>query len=234
MNKNAHMTFPLPKLVLFDLDGTLIDSVPDIATTADEMLVQVGMKPHGEAKVRNWIGNGMERLVRRVLTGEMDAEPDDALFTRAYPVFLEHYDRHNGQRSTIYLGVLEGLDFFERHDIPMGCVTNKASRFTAPLLQKLGIYERFSMTLSGDSLPQKKPDPMPLLHAADHFGIAPSEALFIGDSISDVKAGRAAGFRVICVTYGYNHGLDIRTAGPDAAVDSLAEVEDLFVKEKAC
>nr|VFJ63730.1 MAG: phosphoglycolate phosphatase [Candidatus Kentron sp. FW] len=222
------MTFPMPKLAVFDLDGTLIDSVPDLARSADEMLRRIGMEPHGEAKVREWIGNGVERLARRALTCEMDGEPDEALFARAYPLFLECYERYNGDHSTIYPGVPEALDFFAGQGIPMACVTNKFSRFTGALLRRSGLYERFGMVLSGNSLSRKKPDPMPLLHVAKHFGVAPSDALLVGDSVSDVKAARAAGFRIICVTYGYNHGLDIRTAEPDAVVDSLGELAGLF------
>nr|VFJ65399.1 MAG: phosphoglycolate phosphatase [Candidatus Kentron sp. DK] len=222
------MTFPLPELVIFDLDGTLIDSVPDIATSADEMMREIGGEPRGEAGVRQWIGNGIENLVRRVLAGDMDGEIDEAVFSRAYPLFLKLYDQHNGERSTTYPGVLAALDFLERKKIPMACVTNKASRFTDPLLERLGLRSRFGVILSGDSLPKKKPDPMPLLHVAEHFGANPSGSVLIGDSISDVKAGRAAGFSVIAVTYGYNHGQDIREAEPDAAIDSLAELAGLF------
>nr|VFK50365.1 MAG: phosphoglycolate phosphatase [Candidatus Kentron sp. TUN]VFK51534.1 MAG: phosphoglycolate phosphatase [Candidatus Kentron sp. TUN]VFK55988.1 MAG: phosphoglycolate phosphatase [Candidatus Kentron sp. TUN] len=222
------MTFPLPKLAIFDLDGTLIDSVPDLAKSIDEMLIRVDMQPHGEDKIREWIGNGIERLVHRALTGEMDGEPSKALFTRAYPIFLDRYDRNNGEQSTIYPGVREALDFFARQAIPMACVTNKHSRFTHALLRQVGLYERFGMVLSGNSLPKKKPDPMPLLHVANHFGVMPAESLLVGDSVSDVKAARAAGFQVICVPYGYNHGLDIRTAEPDAVVNSLGELERLF------
>jgi len=222
------MTFPLPKLVLFDLDGTLVDTVPDLAKSIDEMLRRVDRKPMGEARIREWVGNGVECLVRRALTGEMDGEPSDTLFARAYPIFLDTYERYNGERSTLYPGVREALDFFADQGIPMACVTNKHSRFSAALLRRLGIYERFGMVLSGNSLPKKKPDPMPLLHMANHFGVAPSDSLLVGDSISDVKAARAAGFPVICVTYGYNHGLDIREAEPDAALDSLGELAGLF------
>jgi len=107
-------------------------------------------------------------------------------------------------------------------------VTNKAAQFTEPLLRDLGIAGFFPIVISGDTLPKKKPDPLPLLHAADFFGVAPSAALMIGDSISDVKAARAAGFQIICMSYGYNHGQDIREAHPDAVIDSMAELPQLL------
>ena len=112
----------------------------------------------------------------------------------------------------------------------MGCITNKAAAFTEPLLKDLAIYDYFQIVVSGDTLPVKKPDPLPLLHAAQFFRVEPSGALMVGDSISDVKAARAAGFQVVCVSYGYNHGQDIRDAHPDAVIDSLAQLSTLLAK----
>ncbi len=217
-----------PKLILIDLDGTLVDSVPDLAFCVDRMMEQLGRATHGEQKVRNWVGNGVERLVRRALIGQLDGEPDEADFEQAYPLFVTLYDRHNGEESRLYEGVEQGLDYLQSGDYHLGCVTNKAAQFTEPLLQALGVYDRFGIVISGDSLPKKKPDPMPLLHAARHYGVEPAEALMLGDSVSDVKAARAAGFQVICVSYGYNHGRDIREAQPDAVIDSFTELNGLL------
>ena len=217
-----------PKLVLIDLDGTLVDSVPDLAFCVDRLMEQMGRPIHGEQKVRNWVGNGVERLVRRALIGQLDGEPEEADFEQAFPLFVALYDRHNGEESRLYPGVKEGLDYLQAGDYHLGCVTNKAAQFTEPLLQALGVYDRFGVVISGDSLPQKKPDPMPLLHAAQHFGVAPSESLMLGDSVSDVTAARAAGFQIVCVSYGYNHGRDIREAEPDAVIDSFTELQGLI------
>jgi phosphoglycolate phosphatase len=107
-------------------------------------------------------------------------------------------------------------------------VTNKAAQFTHPLLKELGIFDRFDIVISGDTLPKKKPDPLPLLHGAEHFGVKPENALRLGDSMSDVKAARAAGFQIICMSYGYNHGEDIRDYNPDAVIDTMAELKDLL------
>jgi phosphoglycolate phosphatase len=126
--------------------------------------------------------------------------------------------------------VREGLDYLKQAGYRLGCVTNKAEQFTVPLLKDLGVHDYFEIVVSGDSLPRKKPDPMPLLHVAEFFGVEPENALMIGDSVSDVKAARAAGFQIVCMTYGYNHGMDIRDAQPDAVMDSMAELPELLDK----
>lgn len=218
----------LPRMVLIDVDGTLVDSVPDLAYCVDEMMAALGRPPHGEAKVRNWVGNGVERLVKRALTDDLDAEPPAADFERAYPIFLDLYARNTATRSVLYPGVREGLDYLKQAGYPLGCVTNKAEQFTLPLLESLGVRDDFGIVIAGDTLERRKPDPLPLLHAARHFGVAPEEALMVGDSVSDVKAARAAGFRIFCMSYGYNHGMDIRDAAPDAVLDRLSDIRGLL------
>ncbi len=217
-----------PELILIDLDGTLVDSVPDLAAAIDGMLEQLGRPTHGEAKVRDWVGNGMERLVRRALVGRLDGEPDETLFRRAFPIFRDIYHKQNGTASCIYPEVRETLDLLLARGLPLGCITNKAHQFTLPLLQALDMERYFRIILSGDSLPEKKPHPLPLLHAAGQLGANPGNSLMVGDSINDVKAARAASFRVVCVSYGYNHGRDIREAAPDAVIDGFAELLTLI------
>ena len=217
-----------PEMILIDVDGTLVDSVPDLAYCVDEMMKALERPVHGEAAVRNWVGNGVERLVRRALIGQLDGEPDDADFEKAYPIFLELYAENTSKRSCLYPGVQEALDYLKGAGYQLGCVTNKAAQFTEPLLADLGVKDYFGILISGDTLPKKKPDPLPLLHAAEHFGVKPENSLMIGDSISDVKAARAAGFTITCMTYGYNHGVDIRESNPDAVMDSMIEIKDLL------
>lgn len=217
-----------PQLVLIDVDGTLVDSVPDLAFCVDAMMQRLGMPAHGEAKVRHWVGNGVERLVRRALIGQLDGEPDEALFRKAYPIFIDLYSENTSKRSVLFPGVKAGLDYLQTAGYKLGCVTNKAAQFTEPLLKDLGIYGYFGIVVSGDTLPVKKPDPAPLLHVAKFYGVAPSQSLMIGDSISDVKAARAAGFQIVCMSYGYNHGVDVRTAHPDAVIDSMVELKNLL------
>jgi len=217
-----------PEMILIDVDGTLVDSVPDLAFCVDEMMKRLGRPVHGEAKVRDWVGNGVERLVRRALIGRLDGEPDEADFERAYPIFLELYAVNTSQRSVLYPGIREGLDYLKGQGYRLGCVTNKAAQFTLPLLRDLGIYDEFEIIIAGDTLPKKKPDPLPLLHAAEQLGVKPEQAMMIGDSQSDVKAARAAGFQIVCMSYGYNHGEDIRSYHPDAVIDALTEIATLL------
>jgi phosphoglycolate phosphatase len=213
-----------PEMILIDVDGTMVDSVPDLAFCVDEMMQMLGRKPRGEQRVRDWVGNGVERLVRRALIGQLDGEPDEADFERAFPVFLELYAKNTCKRSVLYQGVREGLDYLDASGYALGCVTNKAGRFTVPLLKALGIFDFFAIVISGDTLEYSKPHPAPLLHAAEFFKVDPAHALMVGDSVSDVKAARAAGFMIACLPYGYNHGDDIRSAKPDLLIDTLADL----------
>lgn len=216
-------------MVLIDVDGTLVDSVPDLAWCVDEMLKQLGMEPHGEDEVRNWVGNGVIRLVERALTKDLDGYPESELFDKAMPLFNALYSVHHSDRSTLYPGVKEGLEYLHSCDnLSIGCVTNKAEQFTIPILKALGIHDDFEIIICGDTLEKKKPDPMPLLHASAHLGVLPEHSLMLGDSKSDVKAARAAGFEIICMSYGYNHGEDIRNYDPDIVIDSMSELVDLI------
>ena len=219
-----------PEMILIDVDGTLVDSVPDLAFCVDAMMQQLGRQPWGEAHVRNWVGNGVERLVRRALSGTLDGEPEESEFQRAYPLFLELYAANTSLRSRLYPGVREGLDLLKAAGYKLGCVTNKAAQFTEPLLQDLGVYDVFSIVISGDTLSKKKPDPAPLLHGAEFFGCRPEQCMMVGDSVSDVRAARAAGFQIVCMSYGYNHGVDIRESHPDAVIDTLTEIFPLLEK----
>jgi phosphoglycolate phosphatase len=222
------MSIRKPKMILIDVDGTLVDSVPDLAFCVDQLMRTLGREPHGESKVRDWVGNGVERLCRRALVGQLYGEPPEEDFEKAYPIFLDLYARNTSQRSCLYPGVREGLDYLKSQGYLLGCVTNKAAQFTIPLLKDLGIHDEFGIVVSGDTLPVKKPDPQPLLHAAAHFGVNADESLMLGDSQSDVKAARAAGFQIVCMSYGYNHGEDIRKYEPDAVIDSMAQLKELL------
>jgi len=217
-----------PRLVLIDLDGTLVDSLPDIAFCVDRMLTELALPTVGPERVGQWIGNGTDILVRRALAGNLHGEVDEERYARALPLFRALYGAHTSERSRVYDGVAAGLDYLHATGAALACVTNKPSAFSHKLLADMELDKHFSLVISGDTLARKKPDPLPLLHAARHFAVPPEQALLIGDSANDVKAARAAGFRIVCVSYGYNHGDDIRASLPDAVIDSLAELPTLF------
>ncbi len=217
-----------PELIMIDVDGTLVDSVPDLAWCVDETMKQIGLPERGEAAVRNWVGNGVIRLVERALANDLDAPHDPELFDKAMPIFDALYAENTSKRSMLYPGVQEGLDYLKSTGIKIGCITNKAERFTLPILNDLGIRDYFEIVISGDTLEKKKPDPLPLLHGAKELGANPENSLMLGDSTSDVKAARAADFAIICMSYGYNHGADIRDSNPDLVIDSMAELPDII------
>lgn len=219
------MEISKPEMILIDVDGTLVDSVPDLAYCVDEMLKQLGMPERGEAAVRHWVGNGVERLVKRGLLNQLDGEPDQALYEKALPVFRDLYAENTSKRSHLYEGVQQGMDYMRKSGYRLGCVTNKAGEFTLPILRDLGIQDYFEVIICGDDTARKKPDPLPLLTAAERMSVQPENCMMLGDSQSDVKAARAAGFQIICMSYGYNHGEDIRSYDPDAVIDSFSELQ---------
>ncbi|HNQ03338.1 MAG TPA: phosphoglycolate phosphatase [Thiobacillaceae bacterium] len=226
------MNFPLPlKAVVIDLDGTLLDTAPDLADAAVAMVADLGLPAIDLAEVKTYIGNGVSRLVKRVLTRDMHAEPAPALFARALPLYERHYAAGVSRKSQPFPGVLAGLEALRASGVHLACITNKAERFTRPLLKDTGLYDYFELILSGDSLPEKKPSPLPLLHACAVFDCEPAELLLIGDSLNDTQAARAAGSPVFCVPYGYNRGSPVHELDLDAVVPSLDEAARLIVRK---
>jgi len=227
----TNQRFPLRvKAVTIDLDGTLADSVPDLAVAASLMLRELGRPDLPESAIRTFVGKGIPRLVERALAGTLDGAVHKSVLDTALPVFERCYLAVNGKHTTIFPGVMEGLDALRAAHLPLACVTNKAGQFTLPLLEQLGIAHYFVQVIAGDTLPQKKPDPAPLLYACHHFGISPGEMLMVGDSMNDAEAARAAGCPVFCVSYGYNEGQDVRALDVDAIVASLFEATRLIQK----
>ncbi len=224
-------TFPLPvKAVVIDLDGTLLNTAPDLAEAASRMAAELNLPPVALDVVKTYIGNGVSRLVKRVLTRHMDDEPDAALFARALPVYEKHYAEVVSRESRPFPGVVEGLQAMRATGYRLACITNKAEKFTVPLLKDTGLFDYFELILSGDTLPRRKPDPLPLQHACKVFGVAPAELLLIGDSLNDTQAARAAGCHVFCVPYGYNRGRSVEELDLDAVVPSLLEATKLMQK----
>ena len=204
--------------VTIDLDGTLLDTVPDLAAAANGMMRELGRPEFPMDVVASFVGRGIPKLVERCLP-DLDA----AAVALAQDIFRRHYAIENGRRSTLFPGVLEGLQAFRAAGLPMAVITNKAAAFTEPLLLATELAPWFGFAVSGDSLPEKKPHPMPLLHACERMGTRPAENLHIGYSRHDAAAARAAGCPVFIVPYGYNEGDDVQEIDCDAIVASLAE-----------
>ena len=217
-----------PSVALFDLDGTLVDSAPDLAEAVDQTLQQLGRAPAGIDRVRQWIGNGSGILMRRALAGKVDWQPaspeDDAVYPKAMEIFYHHYGQINGRHALVYDGVESFLARLRELGCRMGIVTNKPEQFVAPLLEQMGLDHWFELTVGGDTLPVRKPDPAPLLHVMEALGGNPDNTIMVGDSVTDISAARAAGIPCIAVRYGYNYGPAIDTLGADRVVDSLAEL----------
>jgi phosphoglycolate phosphatase len=218
-------------VIFFDLDGTLVDSVPDLTAALNVMLQQLNLPERQEAQVRTWVGNGMDNLIRRALIGDMDgSRADPALFARAKPLYKAAYAEHISVYSALYPGAREGLAELHAARVPMACVTNKPAEFARPLLDRLGISEFFATVVGGECTPHPKPAPDALLLCAERLDVSITQGLMVGDSLNDVGAARNAGCPVVCVPYGYNHGYDIRDAQPDAVIDSIADLPALLVK----
>ena len=225
------LSFPLRvKAVTIDLGGTLADTIPDLAAAANMMLRELARPELDVERVRAFVGKGIPKLVERALAGSVEGGAPAALLARALPIYERCYAEVNGRHTVVYPGVDEGLRALRAMQLPLACVTNKAQRFTAALLEQLRLARFFERIVAGDTLPQRKPDPAPLLHASRGFGIAPGEMLMIGDSVNDAQAARAAGCPVFCVTYGYNEGGDVRSLDVDAIVASLIEATRLIRK----
>lgn len=206
--------------IVIDLDGTLLHTAPQLSEAANRMLRDMEYAPVSQELLASYIGNGISWLVKRALTGDMHATPDAALYDHALPIFEKHYTELLLD-SKVFDGVIEGLDAMQAAGYRLGCITNKVERYTTPLLAGIGLAKYFEIVLAGDTLPEKKPHPMPLLHAAKFFGVPIENLLLIGDSLNDAVAARAAGCPIFCVPYGYNHGEPVETLDLDAVIANL-------------
>ena len=223
--------FPLTvQAVTIDLDGTLLDTIPDLAAAANAMLAELGRPALELERIRTFVGKGIPKLVERTLAAGANGPIEPALAQRALEIFERHYLSLNGRHTTIYPGVREGLRRFREQEFPLACVTNKSRRFTLPLLDMIGLKACFAHVVCGDTLTRKKPDPAPLLHACQALEVEPRHMLMIGDSMNDTQAARAAGCPVFCVTYGYSEGVDVRDLDSDALVGSLLDAAALIEK----
>lgn len=219
-----------PQAVLFDLDGTLIDSAPDIHAATNQMLAALGLPEASLAEVSQWIGNGSKKLVERALQNKylefIDADSNATFFNIAWENWNDAYRANVAKHTAVYDGVEACLERCEQLAIPMVLITNKPLEFTHNIVRGLAWETRFELILGGDSLQSKKPSPDPLLYACEQLQVSPESALMIGDSKNDIQAARAANMPVIAVSYGYNHGRPVSLESPDFVVASLEQVAE--------
>ncbi|MEP6658021.1 MAG: phosphoglycolate phosphatase [Betaproteobacteria bacterium] len=227
------MSAPLPMLeiggVAIDLDGTLLDTIHDLAAAVNALLVDGGQRPLPKERIRMLVGKGMANLIRRALAESRGVAPQaisEADAQAALIGYQAHYQALLGNETRIFPGVLDGLVRLRAMGLPLAIVTNKASRFVRPHLVRAGIEHYFDLVLGAEALPTRKPEPGPLLHVAHAFGVTPAQLLMVGDSINDAQAARAAGCPVLIVPYGYNEGEPVQSIDADGIVPSLAAVAD--------
>lgn len=217
------------RAVIFDLDGTMVDSVPDIHLALKLMKADFSLPDITVDEVRRLVGRGTEKLVRDTLSMDMDPARVEKMLPAALTSFYRHYRMTNGCHGTVYPGVREGLTRMKESGLKLACVTNKPAIFTEPLLAKKGLYPFFDIIFSADSLPLKKPEPLPMLIACGKFGILPSQALVIGDSINDGLAARRAGCSLFIVPYGYNHGMPVEEIDSDGIIPDFLTAANLII-----
>lgn len=213
---------------MFDLDGTLLHTAPDLADAVNAMLAELGRDLLPEQTVANYVGKGAENLIHRSLTGSLTDRADADLFHHAHDSFTRHYTRLNGERAAFYDGVLDGLNDLRQMGMQLAVVTNKPSRYTMPLLERKGILSRFVTVVSGDTCERKKPDAMPIVHACAQMGVQPASALMIGDSLNDAQAAQAAGSLCWLLPYGYNEGKAITQTPCDGYIQTIAQAAGLL------
>ena len=220
------------QLLIFDFDGTLIDSVPDLADATNAMLTTLGKETYPIDSIRNWVGNGSRMLVERALVGQVEVLKGELTAVEAdhaEQVFFDAYNNISGSKTVAYPDVDSGLKKLQAAGYILALVTNKPIRFVPKILQSFGWQDLFAEVLGGDSLPVKKPDPAPLLHVCNALNINPAQAVMIGDSRNDILAGQNANIDTLGLSYGYNYGQDIRELNPTAAFDDFAALVDYLL-----
>ena len=206
---------------IVDLDGTLVDTLPDFDVVLNEVLRGMRLPAVARGDIETMVGKGSEHLIRSVLA---HVGADAGRYREAWDEYQRRYLAINGEHASVYPGVVEGLQALQRQGLKLACLTNKPTAFVRPLLQVKGLLAFFEVIRGGDDFERKKPDPLPLLKTCEALGTSPAQTLMIGDSSNDAKAARAAGCPVVLVTYGYNHGEPVRAVDADGFIDSLEEL----------
>ncbi len=230
LRKGVHLKFSNKKVIIFDLDGTLIDSAPDLAVAVNHMLEALNRETFSQNIIRYWVGNGAQVLVKRALSGQSDIDEnlDPALFEKALDIFLTFYAQNLAVTTVAYPNVPSALKTLKEAGYRLAIVTNKPFDFVAPILKGLNLDGLFELHLGGDSLLQKKPDPAPLLHVCEQLNVTVEQCVMVGDSKNDILAANTANMQSIGVSYGYNYGEDIGSYSPDVVVDDFADILKTF------
>lgn len=214
------------QVLLFDLDGTLIDSAPDLAVSVNQMLLKLSMSVFSEKRIRSWVGNGAQVLTQRALSGSTQISPDldPELASQALSIFLEHYQNNVCTHTILYPEVKSTLTTLKSQGYRLVLVTNKPEVFIDPILKILGLNDLFEITLGGDSLSKRKPDPLPLLYVAQQLSVNVDDCLMVGDSKNDILAAKAANMESIGLTYGYNYDESIANYQPEVVCDCFSQI----------
>ncbi len=208
--------------VLLDLDGTLMDTIPDLAIAVNAMLTELDFATMPQSEISTYIGKGSDSLMRRILATAQGGKPaSEALFLRGRDIYYAEYHKINGDNAIIFDGVIPGLERIQSMGLKMAVVTNKNTEFTMPLLERTGLLRFMQGVVCGDTLLERKPNPAPMVHACSLLGTKPARTCAVGDSINDALSARAAGCSVLAVPYGYNEGQSVHTLDVDAIVDSI-------------
>lgn len=218
---------------ILDLDGTLVNTLGDFAEALNRMLAELQLPSIEAQRIESMVGKGSEHLLRTVLShvlgeGPTGAGQVESLYPAAWGSYQRHYLAINGSYSSVYPGVLAGLDALRARGWRLACLTNKPLSFARPLLQAKGLDGYFSEVFGGDSFERKKPHPLPLQKTCEALRSVPGRTLMVGDSSNDAQAARAATCPVVLVTYGYNHGEPIRAVDADGFLDSLDQLDPLL------
>jgi len=224
------LNFTNKELIIFDLDGTLIDSVPDLALSVNHTLKSINRDIFPEDIIRTWVGNGAATLVKRALSGcaTIKEDIDDELFSNALDIFLKFYSNNLTVSTILYDDVKETLENLQNKNYRLAIVTNKPYDFIEPILECLELSDLFEYYIGGDSLEVKKPNPMPLLHVCEKLNVSVENSLMIGDSKNDIIAANDANMDSIALSYGYNYDEDISIYEPNIVFDNFADINKVL------
>ena len=219
------MTIQNKKLFIFDLDGTLVDTAPDFKNSINYMLNELNESEVSLKEIRNWVGYGARELIRRTVV-DKNIPHDEQRIEEMLKIFLLHYTHNIDDDSVLFNNVRNVLEFLKNNGIKLAVCTNKMERLSNILLEKLNVLHMFDYLVGGDSLSKSKPDPFPLLNICEKLNTEISDSIMIGDSVTDLNAGKGAGMPVVLVSYGYTDNKDIYNEA-DLVINDFSQLKEL-------